>query len=66
MANYDYEVPPVSNDEIGDLAGFMKELTLNIKASEKFFADTLNNLPSFLFVLKLDGTLIFANTRSAA
>ena len=60
-ADYDYDVSPVSSDELGDLAEFIKELALNLKASEAFFAGALNNLPSFVFVLEPDGTLVFAN-----
>ncbi len=59
--DYDYEPSAVSNDEIGDLALFMKELAVTLKANEAFFADTLDHLPSFLFVLTPEGTVVFAN-----
>ena len=60
-ADYDYELPPVSHDEMGELTTFLKELALSLKASEDFFAATLNNLSSYVFVLEPDGRLIFAN-----
>jgi len=59
--DYDYEPADVSNDEIGDLTLFTKELAVTLKANEAFFADTLDHLPSFLFVLTPDGTIVFAN-----
>ncbi len=62
--HYDYPLPRVSNDELGDLTLFMKRLANTVKTSEAFFADTLNELPSFIFVLDLDGSILFANRQA--
>jgi PAS domain S-box-containing protein len=60
-ANYDYRVSAVSNDELGDLTLFTKTLALTLRETQAFFADTLNNLPSFVLVLDPQGTILFAN-----
>jgi len=64
QAKYEYEVPEISNDELGDLTLFMKHLAKEIKTSERFFADVLNSLSSYIFVLDLDGSIIFTNKQA--
>ncbi len=61
--DYNYPLPPSSNDELGDLGLFLKRLAGNVKAGEAFFADTLNELPYFVLVLDLDGEIRFANKK---
>ena len=63
QGDYDYPLPQVADDELGDLARFMKRMALRIKDGETFFTDTLNDLPFFIFVLDLEGRILFANKR---
>ena len=58
---YDFRLPPVPNDEIGDLTHFTKDLALALQGSESFFVETLNNLPLLVFVLQADGTVVFVS-----
>ncbi|OSM07230.1 putative multi-sensor hybrid histidine kinase [Magnetofaba australis IT-1] len=61
QGEYDYPAAELPNDELGRLTRFTKHMADSIKESRALFVDTLNDLPFFIFVLDLQGQVVFAN-----
>ena len=64
QGNYDYPLPNLPKDELGELSQFLKKMAISVKESKAFLSDTLNELPFFVFVLDIEGNILFANKQA--
>ncbi len=62
--NFEYDFPPPSTDEIGDLSLAMKELALNLARSRERYLNFFNHAADAVFIFGTDGRVIDANEKA--